>query len=238
MPTFRLFDIPVKVHPTFLVIALVLGWINELTDWRLMVAWVGIVFVSVLIHEFGHALTARSFGAVVEVELNGLGGLTRWGVPQGDLPPGRRAVVSAAGSVAGFILGGAVFAVWHFWGPFGNPIVDRALPLLIYVNFFWGILNWLPIRPLDGGHLLISLLAKLFPRNAERVAKVVFAVTSAIALILAIQLGLFFLAILAGWMLLAELMPAPDRTSAPRGLPELSYDTDPAPEEPDRDEHG
>lgn len=223
LPTFRLLDIPVKVHPSFLLIALALGWLNQLTGWRLMAVWVLIVFVSVLVHEFGHALTARSFGASVEVELNGLGGLTRWGVPDGELPPGRRALVSAAGSGAGFALGGLAWVVAQLFGPFDSALVARGLTLLIFVNFFWGILNWLPIRPLDGGHLLISLLAKIAPRNADRVARIVFMITSGIALVLAIRFDLIFIAILAGWMLITEFGIG-ERRAAPTAIPDFNYD--------------
>lgn len=230
LPTFRLFDIPVTVHPSFLLIALVLGWLNELAGWELMAVWVLIVFVSVLVHEFGHALTARSFGASVEVELNGLGGLTRWGVPEGDLPPGRRALVSAAGSAAGFVLGGLGLLVGVLFGPFENDLAARGLTLLVFVNFFWGLLNWLPIRPLDGGHLTVSLLAKLTPNNAERVARVVFTITSAVALVLALRFDLIFIAILAGWMLVSEFGLA-QRREAPVPIPEFSYDRDPGEEE-------
>jgi len=188
-----------------------------------MAVWVMIVFVSVLVHEFGHALTARWFGASVEVELNGLGGLTRWGVPEGELPPGRRALVSAAGSASGFVLGGLAWGIWHLFGPFGNDVVDRGITLLIYVNFFWGLLNWLPIRPLDGGHLMVSLLAKLAPNNADRVARVVFMITSGLAVVLAIRYDLIFIAILAGWMFISEFGYG-QRQSAPATIPELSYD--------------
>lgn len=223
LPTFRLFDIPVTIHPSFLLIALALGWLNQLTGWSLMLVWVGIVFVSVLVHELGHALTARSFGAGVEVELNGLGGLTRWGVPDGELPPGRRALVSAAGSGAGFVLGGVGWAVIQLFGPFPSALANRGLTLLVFVNFFWGALNWLPIRPLDGGHLLISLLAKLVPEKADRYARIIFTITSATAMVLAIQFNLIFIAILAGWMLVTEFGMA-QRRSAPTEIPDFNYD--------------
>ena len=67
----------------------------------LIAAWIAIVFVSILVHELGHALTARAYGAEVEIELNGVGGLTRWSIPSDRLGPGRRALVAAAGSAVG-----------------------------------------------------------------------------------------------------------------------------------------
>lgn len=228
MTSFRFLEIPVTVHPSFLLIALALGWLNQLSGWEMMAAWVVIVFVSVLVHELGHALTARRYGASVAIELNGLGGLTRWGVPEGDLSPGRRALVSAAGSGAGFVLGAVGWLIGNYFGPFSNPVVARSLGLLVFVNFFWGVLNWLPIRPLDGGHLMLSLLEKITPQRADRVARVVFAITSAVALGLAIYFDLIFLAILAGWMLLSEFGIGERRQVPP---PDFNYDRQS--EEPD-----
>lgn len=226
--TFRLFRIPITVQPSFLLISLLLGWSAGFGSIEVLVAWVLIVVVSILIHELGHALTARSYGARVEIELNGLGGLTRWGLPAGDLPPGKRAMVAAAGSATGMVLGGLVWVVASMTGPFSG-ITDFVVRNLIYVNLFWGLLNWLPIRPLDGGHLLTALLAKVIPERAEPVARVIFTVTAALALVAAIRFRLIFVGVLAAWLLMAEL-GAGARTAPRTGLPTLGYDQ-PEPEE-------
>jgi hypothetical protein len=97
--------------------------------------------------------------------------------------------------------------------------------LLIFVNVFWGLLNWLPIRPLDGGHLMLSLLSKVAPRRADGIARLIFTVTSAAALFVAIRMGLFFIAALAGWMLLAELGGG-QRGGGVAEIPEFGYDDD------------
>ena len=70
-----LFRIPITVRGSFLVIAALLGF-SGLRDPVFIAAWVAIVFVSILIHEFGHAFTARSLGAEVAIELNGIETLT------------------------------------------------------------------------------------------------------------------------------------------------------------------
>lgn len=231
LPSFHLLRIPVTVQPSFLLIAVAIAWFSGSTDWRFLATWILVIFVSILIHELGHALVARRFGAGVAIELNGLGGLTRWGVPDGDLTPGPRALVAAAGSAVGLAFGGLVWLASLWLGPFSEPVVRLAVRLLIYVNVFWGLLNWLPIRPLDGGHLLMSLLAKVAPVRADAIARVVFMLTSAAALYLALRNDLFFLAILAGWMLLSELT-AGTRSAAPVSIPDFDYDApddDPVP---------
>lgn len=233
---------PVTVRGSFLLIVGLIGFVG-VGSVAQTVAWIVIVFVSILIHEMGHALTARSFGSTVTIELNGLGGLTRWNIPDGGVTPGKRALIAAAGSATGLAFGGLV---WVFSRPFGP---DVSLPgfiieTTIYVNVFWGLLNWLPIRPLDGGHLLESLLEKIAPKRAATIARVVFMITAGGALVYAFNRGLLFIGVLAAWLLLSELSvgrPSPT-PQVPRGIPTLSYDEeDHEPEsasQPEGEDHG
>lgn len=224
---FRLFGMPVIVRGSFLVIAALIGFLG-VGDAAQTVAWIAVVFVSILIHELGHALTARMFGSGVVIELNGLGGLTRWSVPEGELTPGRRSLIAASGSAVGLAFGGIVWLVATQFAPY-PPLTAFVLENLIYVNVFWGLLNWLPIRPLDGGHLLESLLEKVAPARAETIARVIFTVTAAGALALAIRMRLIFIAVLAGWLLLSEFSFGRGEPAQPGGLPTLSYDDPPEP---------
>ncbi|MCI0425301.1 MAG: hypothetical protein L0Z47_05535 [Actinobacteria bacterium] len=229
--TFKLFAIPVTVQASFLLIAVLLGWTSGLGSVVTFLSWVFVVFVSIVLHELGHALVARSYGATVAIELNGFGGLTRWAVPEGELSPGQRAAVAAAGSAVGLVLGGLVWVISAVVGPFTGTL-GLVVRLGIYVNVFWGLLNWLPIRPLDGGHLFSALLAKVVPQSAARVARVVFTITAAGALALAIYYRLIFVGILSAWLLLGELGLG-QRSEQPAGLPTLSYDEPVAePEDP------
>lgn len=221
---FRLFNMPVTVRGSFLLIAALIGFTGG-GDITFAVAWVSVIFVSILVHELGHAVTARMYGSQVAIELNGLGGLTRWSSPDGELTPGRRALVAAAGSAAGLAFGGLVWLVAIQFAPH-PPLTATILRLLVWVNVFWGLLNWLPIRPLDGGHLLQSFLERFAPQRAEIIARIVFTVTAAAALAVAIWQDFLFIAILAGWLLLSELTIG--REQQPReGLPALSYDESP-----------
>jgi stage IV sporulation protein FB len=226
---------PVTVRGSFLVIAALIGFFGVGTVAE-TVAWIGIVFVSILVHELGHAITARMYGSSVAIELNGLGGLTRWSPGEGEMTPGRRALIAAAGSATGLAFGGVVWVVANQFGPY-DALIAFILESTIYVNVFWGLLNWLPIRPLDGGHLLESLLEKVAPSRAEGIARVVFVVTAAAGLGLALYYRMIFIALLAGWLLLSEFSFG--RQSGPQtGFPTLSYDTsdessDDAEEEPE-----
>jgi Zn-dependent protease len=239
--SFRLFGIPVAVRPSFLLIAALLGLSSRRLD--LVVAWVGVVFVSILVHELGHALTARAFGAKVEIELNGIGGLTSWSASEEEFGPGRRATVAAAGSAVGVVFGGLIWLIASFTGPFSG-VSGFVVSNMIWVNVFWGLLNWLPIRPLDGGHLLVSLLQKVTPARAERIANIVFFVTAVAALAIALWLERIFIVVLAGWLVLGELTRGrPVRPPTP--IPQMSFepsepDLEPGPDdvEPDSDDVG
>jgi Zn-dependent protease len=221
MPSFRMFGIPVTIRPSFLVIAALLGFASR-PPITYLVAWILVVFVSILIHELGHALTARSYGAEVEIELNAIGGLTSWAVPGEELSPGRRALVAAAGSGVGVIFGGVVWVFDLITGPY-DGVAGFAVFNLIRVNVFWGLINWLPIRPLDGGHLFSSLLQKVFPSRAEMIGNVVFTLTAAGALVAGLMTRRIFLALLAGWLLMAELTRGrPTRPVAP--IPPMTFD--------------
>jgi Zn-dependent protease len=204
------------------LIAVIIG-LGGVFDISQTVAWVGIAFVSILIHELGHAFVARGYGADVAIELNGFGGLTRWSIAGGGVTPGRRAIIAAAGSGVGLVFGGMVWLATRPFVPIAG-LPGFILGNLIFVNLFWGLLNWLPIRPLDGGHLVESFLEKVAPRRATTLARVIFIATSALALGAALYLDLIFVAILAGWMLLSEMGTGRSRSAAPpTGMPTLDY---------------
>jgi Zn-dependent protease len=171
---FRLLGIPVRVHPFFWAMTAVLGWSrNDPVD---ILIWIACVFVSILVHEFGHGLTARTlFPTRPAVFLYLLGGLCSY---EGDSRhPWRRALVLAMGPCAGFLLFGlvlglglTVLGVGEIW-PFGVIVLHRppswfthlperlnisiqvAYNDLLFINWFWGLVNFLPIYPLDGGQL-------------------------------------------------------------------------------------
>ena len=174
-----LFGIPIRVDITFLVIALI-GGFRTVPD---IVAWTAAAFLAVLAHELGHALAARAFGVTqISVTLFALGGVTTYPA-EPRLSPRRQLVVSAAGSAVGIALGGAAF----FAGRAGLlDDADRFLRIfassLVWVGAVLGLLNWLPIRPLDGGQMLTSALEIVTSRTrADLIATVVTVVVGATA---------------------------------------------------------
>jgi len=164
---FSLGDIPVRVHFSFLLIA-VMAPSSRALD---IVAWVVVVFLAVLCHEAGHALMARYYGArPVTITLFALGGVTVYPAVA-TLTPGRRFVISAMGSVVGIVSGGLIGLLW-LAGVFDDAtrVVRVAALSYMWAGLGWGVLNWIPIRPLDGGAMLTSALEIVVPRHAVRIA--------------------------------------------------------------------
>ena len=169
--TFRLFRFPVRVHPLFWVGAVLLGawWLDQPGGSIFLMVWVATVFVSILVHELGHAVAFRWFGVDSHIVLYVFGGLAvPWGEVRGRW---RRIVVALAGPVAGFLLLGVVYFsnVYFPWG--GSSRYVTALYLsLFFVNLYWGVMNLLPVFPLDGGRVSQEVCGYVWRRNATRIA--------------------------------------------------------------------
>jgi stage IV sporulation protein FB len=219
---FKLVGIPIEVRTSFLLIAAFLGFRLNRVD--LILVWIGIIFISILVHELGHALTARHYGSEVAIELNAIGGLTSWTLPEDGITPGRRALIAAAGSATGLAFGGLVWLAATRFGPY-QGMWGFALDYLVTINVLWGLLNWLPIRPLDGGHLFSSLLERVAPDRGEKIANIVFFATAAAGVIAAVIFDYIFAAILAGWLLWGEVSRLMGPSDASTGFPVLDFDT-------------
>ena len=95
---FRLLGIPVRVHPFFWIVAALLGWTRG--DFVAILIWVACVFVSILVHEFGHGLAARALVRQNPVViLHAMGGLCVY--ESDNRRPWRRVAILLAGPGAG-----------------------------------------------------------------------------------------------------------------------------------------
>ena len=175
---FRLFGIPVRVHPLFWVITLLLGLGGSGdADPVPVLIWVVVVFVSILVHEFGHALTQRYFRGHPWVTLYSFGGLASCN--DCERSPRAQLLISFAGPLAGFLFAGVVvlglIALRRFqgfeldWIPVRWDLFDSWLDIaifyLLFVNIIWGLVNLLPIYPLDGGQIARELFTLGNPRK-------------------------------------------------------------------------
>ena len=183
---FAIFGIPVRVHPMFWLITVLLGLGASQDDPRSMLLWVVAVFISILVHELGHALAIRAQGWQPWITLYGMGGLASY--QPTHRRPGTQIPISLAGPAAGFLLAALIMAVlrlasvpvmFELGGPMGvilgfdgealgRPQLATFIGYLLYINVAWGLLNLLPIDPLDGGHVFRALMTMVRPRDALR----------------------------------------------------------------------
>lgn len=158
---FRLFGIDVEIEASFWLSNILFGWSlvdksRGIAGLLPLVIWTLVVFVSILVHEYGHALAIRRLGIQPEITLYWMGGKTTW---RELLPISRpqHVFISFAGPLAGFIFGGLIYALKHFF-----PAVVAQLPnlgywavsQLLFVNIAWGMFNLIPVMPLDGSHIV------------------------------------------------------------------------------------
>jgi Zn-dependent protease len=216
--------IPVRVHPLFWLIALLLGSSANLIQ---LLIWVVVVFLSVLVHELGHALAMRRYGMPSNIILYWGGGLTvpepvKWGYNWANvsLTPTHQIFISLAGPFSGFLLAGLVLAGVAATGgsirvpmllgvipipvasvPWGGMVATALVGTLLWVNIFWGLINLMPVFPLDGGNVARHLLLKADPPDGVRKSLWLSVVTGGIlALIGLLLLRSVFMALLFGFM--------------------------------------
>ena len=200
MIRFSIFGIPVQVQPFFwLSLVLIGGAMDANTPAAILELALFVLagFISILVHELGHALTARKFGAYSEITLQAFGGYAAYSGVRLTRP--QSFLVTAAGPGIQILLGLGVFAaIWYL--PRFESQFGYFLGQLVWISIFWALLNLLPILPLDGGQMLNAALG---PRRIKITLwitiitavvaglLVAFTVTTTTSIIFSLFLGMF-----------------------------------------------
>lgn len=205
-PHFALFGIPIRIGLGFWLLSFLLGFqqgrpIAEAV--RQAIAVVAIVFVSVLVHEMGHALVARRFGAKPVILLHAFGGLTSYSAEGLSLGRWRRIAISLAGPFAGFALGALVFFATRHMAL--SPGQKWIVGWLLWANLGWGVVNLLPVLPLDGGNVLAAAMG---PKRAFATAVISALFAGAVALYGGLALHSPFLVVLFGFAAVSAISQA------------------------------
>jgi Zn-dependent protease/CBS domain-containing protein len=164
LPIFRIAGIQLRIHITFL---LLLGWLafSYYAEGGSAVAlarvlFVLLLFVCVVLHEFGHAIAAKHFGInTPDITLLPIGGVAR--LQRMPDEPRQELIIALAGPLVNVVIALTLFAVVGWRGltaqaTMGGP---DLLAQLLVINVVLVLFNLLPAFPMDGGRVLRALLA-------------------------------------------------------------------------------
>lgn len=175
----RLFGINVYIHWTFLIL---LAWIflsslgagQNVQESLLGVVFVLALFACVVLHEYGHALTARRYGVptrrITLLPIGGVASLEK--MPE---KPREELLVALAGPAVNVIIALLIFGYMQLAGitfptsqledPSQLSLGDAFIPNLLAVNVILVLFNLIPAFPMDGGRVLRALLSMKFHRS-------------------------------------------------------------------------
>ncbi len=237
---FRLFDYHVRVTWLFWIIAAAFGYsISMATDeiyaarggetpgaFMLLIIWIAAMFLSILIHEFGHALAMRYYNIESRIVLYHFGGLAipsafrrmdRRAPGKNGYGPQAQLLISLAGPVAqlGFavlVMSIALALKYDFYFSSWivpllgidekelqtptNAAVYAAINFSIYPSVAWALLNLLPVLPLDGGRIAQHGLTIYQKQDALYEATVLSCVVAALVALWGFNNGDQFLGIM------------------------------------------
>lgn len=159
MIRFNILGIPVQVYPWFWITMAFIGGglrVGSSIEILHVLVFMFAGFLSILIHELGHALMIRKYGLPTAITLQAFGGFATF--PAGRLDRKQSFIVTAAGPGVQFAFGLLLIGLARFLNiPEGSLFVP-FLTFLILVSLVWSILNCLPVYPLDGGQMLAAVL--------------------------------------------------------------------------------
>ncbi len=201
---FTAFGIPIRAHWSFLL--LVYLFATQLVDSAASVesrvipmpedlptslVFVFFAMVCLLLHELGHALTARHYGIKTrEIKMFFLGGVAM--MERSPRVPSQELVITIAGPLVNFVIAGILFPLLLLFSSdrpaAEQPMAYGLLGFLLAINLVFGLFNLLPGFPMDGGRILRSLLALKLPYlQATHIAVRVGQLVGATFIILAVM---------------------------------------------------
>ncbi len=163
---FRLFGTHIRVSPWFWLVAAFFFWNSIKRGPEYLIIAIFCVFLSLLLHEFGHVWMGRLFGTHGRIVLQGTCGLAigssnvygRW----------KRIAVYLAGPGIQLAFWAALYAFIRYGKPrIENDHLAYFIAVLMIINLWWAMINLLPIWPLDGGQVSRELFNGLRPIRAS-----------------------------------------------------------------------
>lgn len=160
--------IDVYIHTTFL---LLIGWVGyshwlEHQNWIEVLKGIGFIltlFLCVILHEYGHALTARKYGIKTrDITIYPIGGVAR--LERMPEKPIEELWVALMGPAVNVVIAAILFAYLFLTSslvPLNELTVASGsfLERVMIINIVLVLFNLLPAFPMDGGRVLRALLA-------------------------------------------------------------------------------
>ena len=222
---FRLFGFDVHVRSGFVIFLVLIAMINP-SAFGLWVA--GGIAVFTLLHELGHAVAARNAGADAEISLDFLAGYTSFR-PRRPLSRLQRATITAAGPLTQISISCAVLAAMG-----ANPLsLDSVRESEATYAIWWagpviGVLNLIPVLPLDGGHLAHTALEPVLGKGSLRKMAIASMVITGAGAALFYLSGYGGFTIFVAFLLFNQyqMVQAGSRGGAARGAAQRSVDAE------------
>jgi len=180
----RFYSIPIKVHWSFMLMVVYVffvGWKESMEAIAILGFgfFVALLFVCVLLHELGHALTARRYGvSTKDIIISPIGGVARLRrMPRKPWSEFWVAIMGPAVNIAIALILAIIISVTPLsFIPAGAPSqlfgnIANLFPLLMWINLGLVIFNLIPAFPMDGGRIFRSLLSlRWSPLQSTRIA--------------------------------------------------------------------
>ncbi|CAN5658493.1 site-2 protease family protein [soil metagenome] len=199
IPIFRVAGILVRLHVTFLLLLAWLAWSYYAQGGSAVAAgrilFILLLFLCVLLHEFGHAIAAKAFGIhTPDITLLPIGGVAR--LERMPEKSQQELIVALAGPAVNVVIALALFAVVGVRGLMDLDAVEgpNMLVKLMVINVWLVLFNLLPAFPMDGGRVLRAILATRM--NYARATQIAATVGQGCAFIFG------FIGLFGPWMLI------------------------------------
>jgi Zn-dependent protease/CBS domain-containing protein len=156
IPIIRLAGIQLRIHVTFL---LLIAWVA--LGSASAAIFVLLLFLCVVLHEFGHAFAAKAYGInTPDITLLPIGGVAR--LERMPEEPKQELIIAIAGPLVNVIIAACLYIVIGARGHVDPETAVRSGDMLIglfQINVWLVLFNLLPAFPMDGGRVLRALLA-------------------------------------------------------------------------------